>query len=414
MTEALRSFNIVINPPSSLPSWVPAENTVVNLTSSITQRMSSQVGSLYSAFYICTNTGSSAIQGGFNGGVYNPDWGQYGGIIFYGAGHSYTNNNSVFVLDLNDLKVKRITDPTDFGQGQSGNDLFNAPKNSRGEYTADLQPAAAHTYDGLVLRPAASGGNACGTLISPMRCALGEIGINPDNSSQAHKLELTSTSMTGGLWSRVSDDPGITTPIDQLTPGLWAVYDPTRNRVWYGTNPNGPRSWVRYLDCTTGAHTQVDCAPHATMWVDSPIARYYALHDIIVLMGSDPNLGGELRMSYISCANPASGWVTPGTSGVGAVFGSAGHMPLFDIVPSLNKVLLMGRGDLTGIYECTPPSSLTPTWTFTRRAFTSGSFLSWYNVGKRFSYAPALKSIVMWKDSGTGFDNLIVYRIPGL
>lgn len=388
----------------TLPSWVPAENTLVNLTSSVTQRFYGQVASYYDPFY------SRTILSDFSGGVFAPDWGTYGAVIVAGAGHSSSNDNSTMLLELRatDLAVKRIGDPTDFGQSPN-NDLFNAPKNSRGEYTQDLKPAAFHSYDGMVLIRPGQGGAALGTVITPLRCALGHSGVSPDNTGQAHKFDLTSTTMSGAAWTRVSNATGFTTDI---APGSWAAYDSVRNRVWYGGNPSSPPAHIRYLDVATGDHTQISLSSaHPAMTVDSPCARYDASRDIIILSGSATS-GSDVVLGWLNCASPAAGWasVTKSTT----LPGAAENCAPFDLIPALNKYVMICQGATSSIFEFTLPATLTGTWTFTERTISGTTWPDWYVVGKKFCYAPAAKCFLFWHSAASGVDNIYAYRPVGV
>jgi hypothetical protein len=63
----------------------------------------------------------------YSGGVFNPYWGPLGAMVFHGGGHSATFDNSVVLLDLNDLAFKRVSQPTPALSGSNWADARKAP-----------------------------------------------------------------------------------------------------------------------------------------------------------------------------------------------------------------------------------------------------------------------------------------------
>ena len=81
----------------SLPSWVPAPGRIAVLTQSggtLTNSFISTVASYYEPYY------SAKIVNDYSSSIFNPYFGKYGAILFFGGGHFATNDNSVIALEL--------------------------------------------------------------------------------------------------------------------------------------------------------------------------------------------------------------------------------------------------------------------------------------------------------------------------
>ena len=94
-----------------LPSWLPAPGRVSLLTQSngkLTNTFVSTIAPYYEPYY------SVKIVNDYSTSYMNPYFGDYGSIIFYGAGHSATNDNSVMALVLgkDTATFHRMTNPS--------------------------------------------------------------------------------------------------------------------------------------------------------------------------------------------------------------------------------------------------------------------------------------------------------------
>ncbi len=147
------------------PAWVPAiagSSKAVATANSFASQNGRLAGWEY-AF--------GKIVDDYSGGVYNPYWGPLGAMVFHGGGHSATFDNSVVILDFNDLTFKRLSNPTPSDKGKnwiSTTGLLQkkdpAFDSAHCEY-GDGQPGAGHTYDTLAILPPADGGAPYGSLI---------------------------------------------------------------------------------------------------------------------------------------------------------------------------------------------------------------------------------------------------------
>jgi hypothetical protein len=165
-----------------LATWIPAPGEVRTLQTSNTFL------SLRGNFLPKWDYAFGKIIDDFSGGVYNPYWGRLGAMVFHGGGHSSTYDNSVLILDYNDLAFKRLSQSSpESSFTHMGNDpLFNRVAC---EY-ADGQPGAGHTYDTLAILPPEHGGSVAGSLIRVSSHAVHV--IMSCNTGWSHRFDMTS------------------------------------------------------------------------------------------------------------------------------------------------------------------------------------------------------------------------------
>lgn len=389
---------------SQTPSWVPASEG--NIRAVVTANtFLSQNGKLAGWEYAF-----GKIVDDFSGGVFNPYWGSLGAMVFHGGGHSATFDNSVVILDLNDLTFKRLSNPTPSNNGvnwisttglvQPVDPAFDL---THCEY-GDGQPGAGHTYDTLAILPPADGGAPCGSLI---RVSSHAVHVNMSRSTGwAHRFDLQSTAMRNGKWVRWS----VNGPTSYLFPGACSAYDSRRKRFWWTAALSSAPPMIRFLDVATQRQLEVRfsgaarLAPPASP--DSVTMRYEPERDILVLTCT---VGGELVLAFLRCASPELGWVVPPVSGTIPAQAGASHP--FDLVPEADKFVLLTGADKLALYDIVPPRDPTLTWTVTRWPLDGVAIPTAHVAGKRWSYAPAVKSFVWMARSSSA---VMVYRPFGL
>ena len=342
----------------------------------------------------------------FSGGVFNPYWGSLGAMVFHGGGHSATFDNSVVILDFNDLTFKRLSNPTPSANGanwvtttglsQNVDPAFNVTYCEYG----DGQPGAGHTYDTLAILPPADGGAPCGSLIR-----VSSYGVHASMSRStgwAHRFDFQSTAMRNGKWARWS----VNGPSSYLFAGACSAYDSRRKRFWWIAGLSSAPPMIRYLDVATQQQLEIrfsstaHVAPAANP--DSVTMRYDPERDILVLTCT---VGGKLALAFLRCASPEMGWLVPPLSASIPAQSGAAHP--FDFVPEADKFVLLTGADNSALYDIVPPQDPTLTWTVTRRPLVGVSIPTAYVSGKRWSYAPAVKAFVWMARSSSG---VIAYR----
>lgn len=346
----------------------------------------------------------------YSGGVFNPYWGPLGAMVFHGGGHSATFDNSVVVLDFNDLTFKRLSNPTPSNNGANWISTSGLSQNIDPAFNptyceyGDGQPGSAHTYDMLSILPPADGGAPCGSLI---RVASFAVHVNMSrDTGWAHRFDFQSPAMRGGKWVRWS----VNGTVSNLYPGACSAYDSRRKRFWWVAGLSSAPSTIHYLDVSTQQQLEVRysgaarLAPAASP--DSAALRYDPVRDILVMTCT---VGGELVLAFLRCASPELGWVAPALSASIPVASGASHP--FDFVPEANKFVLLTGADKSAVYDIAPQHDPTLAWNVTRRALVGMLIPTTYVAGKRWSYAPALQSFVWMAGSSSA---VVAYRPFGV
>jgi hypothetical protein len=337
----------------------------------------------------------------FSAGVFNPHWGALGGLMFHGGGHASTYDNSVLMLDFNDLTFKRLSDaspPSTFTDAQV-DPLFDMVT---AEY-ADGQPGSGHSFDKLAILPPGDGGGPAGSLIRVNGHAV-HVRVSR-STAWAHRFDLD-TRMTRGRWTRLSIN-GFT---NYMAPGACSAYDPLRKRFWWIANLSSLPPFIRYLDVASREQRQIDFAGGANRAPpanpDSMIMRYDPLRDLLILTVT---WQGNLRIAYLRCDAPQAGWFEPTLS---APIPSRSHWTHpFDYVPEIDRFIMLAPADDRAVYEITVPTNPASIWGVTRRAFTGELTIPVkYVAGKLWSYSPAIKAFVWLPGSE---EPLYAYRPVG-
>lgn len=386
--------------PASTPGWVPASGGVAKAVVTANTFLS-QNGKLAGWEYAF-----GKIVDDYSGGVFNPYWGPLGAMVFHGGGHAATFDNSVVILDLNDLTFKRLSNPTPSNKGanwisttgfsQNVDPAFNVTYCEYG----DGQPGAGHTYDTLAILPPADGGAPCGTLI---RVSSYAVHVNMShNTGWAHRFDFQSTAMRNGKWVRWS----VNGPANYLFPGACSAYDSRRKRFWWMAGLSSLPPMIRYLDVPTQQQLDIRYAgtARAAPAADSGsmTLRYDPERDILVLTCT---VTGKFVLAFLRCASPENGWVVPPISAsIPAQYGST-HP--FDFVPEADKFVLLTGADNSALYDIKAPQDPALTWTVIRRPLVGVAVPTAHIAGKRWSYAPAVKSFVWMASSSSG---VIAYR----
>ena len=379
------------------PAWMPEQGSVQPLTTANTfLSQNGRVRGWENAF--------GTIVDDYSGGVFNPFWGPLGAMVFHGGGHAATYDNSVVILDLNDLQFKRLSDPTPGDDGRNWTHANPDPAYGalHGEY-GNGQPAAGHTYDTLAILPPADGGARCGSLVRVASFALHV--VLSRNTAWSHRFDFDTTSMRQGRWQR-----GSTNGLSALQPGGCSAYDTRRKRFWWTASLSSLPAFVRYLDASSLLHVQVGfrdmttTAPPAAP--DSATMRYDPVRDLLLMTAT---VGPALRCAYLACSQPEQGWRDARLSH--AIPTRAGWTHPFDHVPQADKFVMLAPADTGAVYDITIPKDPSQTWAVQRQPLAGSPLQPAYVAGKRWSYVPAARSFV-WMAASTA--QVVAYRPTGV
>ncbi len=208
--------------------------------------------------------------------------------------------------------------------------------------------------------------------------------------------------MRNGKWLRWS----VNGPNRYVFPGACSAYDTRRRRFWWLASLSSLPPMIRYLDVATKQQLEVRYARTARMAPaaipESMTLRYDLSRDILVLTCS---VAGELVLAFLRCTSPEMGWVVPPLSASIPAQSGASHP--FDFVPEADKFVLLTGADNSALYDIKAPQDPTLVWTVTRRPLVGVAIATAHISGKRWSYAPAVKSFVWMASSSSG---VIAYR----
>lgn len=387
-----------------IPTWVPERGGAIRAVVTANSFLS-QNGKLAGWEYAF-----GKIVDDYSGGVFNPYWGPLGAMVFHGGGHSATFDNSVVILDLNDLTFKRLSNPTPSANGanwisttglaQKIDPAFNSLYCEYG----DGQPGAGHTYDTLAILPPADGGAPCGSLI---RVSSYGVHVNMSRSTGwAHRFDFPSTAVRNGKWVRWS----VNGAVGNLYSGACSAYDSRRKRFWWIMGLSSLPPMIFYLDVATRQQLNTRYARTARLAPaanpDSATMRYDPVRDILVLTCT---VGGKLVLAFLRCTSPELGWMVPPLSASIPVL--PGPSLPFDFVPEADKFVLLTGADNSALYDIVPPQDPTLTWSVTRRPLVGIPVPTAPVAGKRWSYAPTVRSFVWMARSSS---SVIAYRPVGV
>lgn len=391
-----------IGPRSALlPSWVPAAGELKNISGDIAQTFDSQVASWYADDLLSARK----MLTDFSGKCFNPYFGAYGAVLAHGGGHSATNDNSVYAFDLNDLKWKRISTPTNFGgTGQNQRNVGPVGTNqvnvTTGEYTVDNQAASFHSYDQMELIPPGSPGLGYGTFGGLMTVLRGAVQVHwSGNIKCAHVLRINSLS-TPGTWERHSTGNDARTWNEGY--GYSTAYDSDRGVIWYTSAANATNDRIALYDVGSTNYLftyNIPAGHRLAADSNSGSMRYDKVHEALIHTGN--GVSGVL-IDYMLCNSPGAGWTPAPLSASIPSTGAYQQCPMC-YVPERNVWLLITAADPTVVYEIAIPQNITQTWTVTTRGLTGVTSMPWTNsfFSKGWMYNERLKCITIIIDHQT-------------
>lgn len=402
----------------ALPSWVPAAGAVATLTQTngkLANTFRSQVASNYqTAFFVKTVND-------YSGAVSNPYWGTYGCKVFFGGGHSATNDNSVTVAEYGASAVtfKRVSVPTNW-PGTDPDDLSNIYTTPDLDLTymealIDGQLGSLHSYHCGDIIPPANGGSTYGTFLQVISGAVGYNGSgNPNGALAAHKMDFDSLELGTRKWSRLTNNTG---SFSYAGP-MYTVYVPPQDRVYIFHQGGGLPATVRWFSRAT--NTYVTGAGAASLEIDGmdgfDSGRIFYVPSRSLIVGCWP-ASGTLKVQWmdVSVSEPTLGSAVTLSSALSV----SDPWSMACWCPDNNRIIIGGvNSDSGAVHEIEIPATLSNTWTVTRRAFPSGTMPKGDTTSgltyKKFEYDEKIKAIFyMPLAASSGDDTAWVYRPVG-
>jgi hypothetical protein len=319
------------------------------------------------------NEGQAAVIDDWNGGAFAAGYGNKGGLVVFGGGHSGYFGNEVYVFDVAELAWTRFTEPVedpvcDYAEAE----------------LQDGSPCSSHTYDGVDYHP---GSNSFVILAA----AGSHEGIT--SSGRTHLLDLGS-----GAWRRGDFYPGNTAGMYGAT-----AYDPMRDAFWmwpgfnqvvgkYEPTANGGEGkWTTFdaYNIDTGHLAAVD-----------PTRDLAAVLDGL----------GQHRVVVFDLQDPANG-IDVATEGGDAAMGSPGHGFDWDPVAEVFVAWIGG----TSVHTLTPPDGdwKTGTWKWTEVPAAAANAVTpsepnGNGTWSRWRYVPSVNAWVVVNRTG---DDVFFYKL---
>jgi hypothetical protein len=428
MAQVIFSKAMIPAPVSDLPTWAPDRGHATTFIAGggvLTNNYRDTLAPYYADFW-----GVKSIND-FSGMVFNPDLGTYGAMVCYAdGGHAGTNHNGAAApirtktaitwtnlldgtpwfgtgTDLtttqnnNIANVNSLTNATFDGGGSPQAGSWGDP--ITGVDTRRLAPSS-HSYGMNTIRRAADGGAPYGTWMR-----VGHKYFHAANSSSiggVHKLDFNSlTNKTLNIPARAAAAP-VALGASGGSSGSWHAFVPSQNRTYICTT--GVGQLVRYFDWATELIVDLTGTTSFTFsdtsdqgysgWILHIPERQLLVAGFRVNVAgvwkariqwmdvstSTPTLGGTANLSSDLLLQPFTG---AGEHWVHATWCS--HAQRLIIGAVLNGASI----DTAAYHEVAIPSTLSNSWTVTRRPFTTGSIPWSSGTDQRPHYSEATRTV---------------------
>jgi hypothetical protein len=385
-----------------IPSWVPAAGDVASYngggaTLTNNWRATHDPGAIgYDPF------DSKKINSAYSGPLWVPGWRTYGGVFFFGGGHSATNYNGAHILSLyqDTMTFECVQTPYDWTAALDRGDNLSEI-NTYGEATGSspLKLGGPHSYGALV-----AVGSSRDKVLLPYSQAYGYVNTGQGAQAlQSMDLSNPSTANTSRAWVRESSTLGTLTGMNSPS---HCCYVPSQDRVYFMTRGGGNLKWVDWAAKTynTGSNAGWGYDSSDTNGGDPQTGALVHVPERNLLLGCYRS-GGNLTIQRITTTDsqPTVASVTLGSTISVAVDGAQA----LAWCSRSARVLLLG----STVYEIEIPSTLTDSWPVTSHtpniAITYPALGGW---GK-FEYDDRLRAIVIPQAFvDTGNDVVQVYR----
>jgi hypothetical protein len=407
-------------PAPSLPSWVPSAGGVTTFTqgggtlSNNFRAVFDPNGVGYDMFH------AKKVVTDYSGQFLHRTWGDYGGLLLWGGGHSATNWNGAVMLTFGETTIsfECVLSPFDWAQASLDTGDLSAEINSYGEALVGGSPSSPlriigpHSYgcgdfvDGVFVQPALIAG-----------------GHQQDfDGLVAHGLDLSNpaTSANAREWVRRTNSNGSAGWTWETAPIL-TRYVPVQGRQFAMAQGGGGPYSMQWFDpvsntWVTGSGTGFSYPEAQTDGGDPTNGAliYCEGRDLLVAAYRS---SGNLVLQY---ANVASGVSQPSVAG-SASLSSALAIPVqwgaIAWCEDSQRILVFGVTSNTDkVYEIEIPADPGDTWTVTSHTLAGGATIVpqpkgvW---GKSCEYNPATKCCTFFQaglaENPTA-DQVTVYR----
>jgi hypothetical protein len=429
--------NVSVLSSKRLPQWRldMAENTRINLGLNTQASVDPELNPALNPNYPSNAPwrGNVGYAGAFAYGSlqYAPDLGEHGSIVGTIGGHNAYWGNEVVRFDISARQFAPMSDPYSSNSHPGSFHLrnFGHSDNTNGELFNDAsfntdptQPVGFHGYGSNVVLPPDSetGVGRKGALISCVRASRTPDGGN--QSRRTHIFDLAQSDRAAAAWARFSANLFSYDPPENRYGYGWAVYDPTRKKVFAGVEGRYSNK-LKVLNVVTKQWERPITLNKKVYQFYSGAWHWNANPDYII------NFIANSPVTLFELINVATGQVhTPGTRGTAPRLVGG-----YDWVQPSQKMAMyeggatsaqvgggVGPGFVNRVWILSPPSTTDPSvftttpwiWTFedvtgpTPPRQTAGTNP---HIG-RFLWADKVKSFIWWAN---GVDNVQAWRVKG-
>ena len=418
-TPTLAGVEIVASadlPANALPTWLPAAGEATTLTVSngrLSNNFRDAATPWFGAFYHIKTCND------FSTSVVNPHFGANGMVVFFGGGHSGTNDNTVTGLQIGDVCTFRNLVPGTPYEG-TGTDPVTRDGNGTGNQndqldfdtavnTVDNKPGSPHSYGALDVIGPANGGASEGSLSLVIIPAVNR--TNDGGSASSWKIDFPDTTSALYAWQRRGADfIALMNPITGGSSGgpswaapVWTQFVPAQNRTYIECN--GAHS-PRWFDHGTNQYALTSTATPRPRAPDNPNSGTMFLVPERNLLIFAERSSGVVRLLWkdVSVGQEAGGWNAtaatlsasiPVPSSWSAACWCADNGRILVGMQTAANPAENAQFTTTAVIEIEIPATLSNTWQVTEAPLSSGS-IQWFNtpnIWKKWSYNPTAKGI---------------------
>lgn len=409
-----------VQPPPTLPSWVPAAGGVSTFTqgggtlSNNFRAVFDPNGVGYDMFH------AKKVVTDYSAQFLHRTWGDFGGLLIWGGGHSATNYNGAVMLTFSETTIsfECVLSPFDWAQATLDTGDLSAEIDSYGEAQVGGSPSnplriiGPHSYG--------CGDVIDGVFVQPANVAAG---YQQDfDGIVAHGLDLTNpgTSASARAWVRRTNGTG-NAGLGWETAPIITRYVPAQGRQFIMARGGGGPYSMQWFDPTTNTWTTGSGTgfsyPEAQTDGGDPTNGALIYCEGRDLLVAAYRSSGNLVLQY---ANVASGVSQPSVAG-SATLSSALAIPVqwgaITWCEDSQRILVFGVTSNTDkVYEIEIPATLSDTWTVTSHTLAGGATIVpqpkgvW---GKSCEYNPLTKCCVFFQSGlaeNPTADQVTVYR----
>lgn len=408
-----------VQPPPTLPSWVPAAGGVSTFTQG-----GGVLSNNFRAVFDPNGVGfdmfhAKKVVTDYSSQFLHESWRSFGGLLIWGGGHSATNWNGAVMVTFNEttIEFECVLSPFDWAATLDTGDL-SSEINAYGEAMVGGSPASPlrligpHSYG--------CGDFVSGVFVQPAILAAGY--LQDFDGLVAHGLDLTepSTSASSRAWVRRTNSTGSAGWGWESAP-IITRYVPVQGRQFAIARGGGGPYSMQWFDPTSNTWVQGSGTgfnyPEAQTDGGDPTNGALIYAESRDLLIAAYRSSGNLVLQYANVASGVSQPTLGGTATLSAALAIPVQWGAITWCEDSERILVFGVTSNTDkVYEITIPATLSDTWTVDSHTLAGGATIVpqpkgvW---GKGCEYNPLTKCCVFFQSGlaeNPTADSITVYR----